>query len=854
MKKSIVLILFTTLTFGACAPKVEERQFQPAKETFGPASRDTNLNLKLREYGQAPPALQWQGHVSSSQFLQTSEAIVQLGDLLSSDRLRNVGLNWIEKFYNTEGTTWSQEVAQSPFTGLATSQTQQQVRSTLKDALENIEKARPLIRARILQLPTERSQIPTEDLRGILETARAFSQSVLEEVPRMGLAPVIEDGLQKELVATTEPLFADAERLLSELYSSHTLSQILALIENTLAQFEIKLDDKLLSSLKQGHNIARGLDRMQDAQSALTVIIDVWRMLTPEEQSQHFKTANEELYDFLVRQDAKELECLRTEGCSGGLIDGITKKLFILPKIKKYGVEKLKAEMNKSTYEYVMSEILKFASEFVKTMPQTFADSIDEGIADKAIRVQHVYDSYDEYVISLFKTWQQKVLPDRKGRLMGFEVPQLNIDIRSGRDVKISPWVIDPGVRGEVIGSGLAAEALLIERRPESGGAFAHMLGQINKLVAISGYRKMNNDLTPALLAPVNHKDKLLDILNFDESKNPELSFRIPDMIPLKDAFHADPAMSYEKNFSARNFASQIRGLSRSLRLTADWKHSAMNDLLGHIQAQDLTQDAQHEDLRQALFPKDMLFALNLGNIAILLQDITKKATPVFLLSVDKNIVWADSYGNNQETSVMVGIVDVQNSQRSDNLKSSANSHFLLAINEFLEATEGVENTKSPVLLEKDSTGETPLQTLQEGRKDLRLLSLAVANFISYQLIDRTKLVVSEWSLKSMTARKGTFKVVDQVLAIRALLKAWELTKIDSYLWSAQEIYFAMNRLLFHSKDEFYRNSDGTAISWAERVEVLLALHTLKPHLPPESQTQLDRLTSPWIEALKTFR
>lgn len=854
MKKSMTFILSAALTFTACAPKVEERIFQPAKETFGPSSKDTKLNLRLREYGEAPPVFVWKGNVSSSQFLQTSESIVQLGDLLDSEPLRNVGLNWIEKFYDTEGTTGSLEIARSPFAGLAINQTQEQVRTTLAEVLVDIEKARPVIRDHILALDTQRPQISIEDIRGVLSLARAFTQRVLEEVPRMGLAPVIEEGLQKELVATTEPLFAEAEQLLGELYATTTLSQILALVESTVAKFKIKLDEKLLNSLKQGHGIASGLDRMNDAQSALTVLIDVWRMLTPEEQATYFKDANEELYNFLSKQDAKELECLRTEGCNGGIIDGIAKKLFILPKIKKYGVEKLRADMNKSTHDYVMSEIRQFALDFVRTMPRTFADNIDEGIVDKAQRVQRVHDAYDTYVISLFKNWQQKVLPDRQGKLMGFENPQLDISIRSGRGLSLTPWDVSPGVRGEVIGSGLSAEALLIERRPEAAGAFAHMLGQINKLVAISGYRTFSNELTPALLAPVDHKGKLLDIMNFDESKNPDWSFRIPDMIPLRDAFHADPALNYEKNFSARNFASQIRGLSRSLRLTADWKHSAMNELLGHIQAQDLTQDAEHEDLRQALFPKDMLFALNLGNVAVLLQDITKKATPVFLLSVDKNIVWADKYGNNQETSVMAGLVDIKNGKRSEVLRSSSNSHFLLAISEFLDATEGVEKTKSPILLEKDARGEAPLDVLLAGRKDLRLLGLALANFISYQLIDKTKMVVPEWSLTTMTATKGTFRVLDQALAIRALLKAWELTKIDSYLWSAQEIYYAMNRSLFNSSEEFYRNSDGSEISWAEKVETLVALQTLKPHLPAASQVQLERLCAPWIESLKNFR
>ena len=118
--------------------------------------------------------------------------------------------------------------------------------------------------------------------------------------------------------------------------------------------------------------------------------------------------------------------------------------------------------------------------------------------------------------------------------------------------------------------------------------------------------------------------------------------------------------MNYERNFSAAGFSAQIKGLSRSLRFTADWKESGFDQLLGPIKAQDLTQDAQDPALQQPLFPKDMLFALNVGTVSVLLQDLIKKATPVFLLTLEGNTLWADQYAaDSEETAVMAGIVDI---------------------------------------------------------------------------------------------------------------------------------------------------------------------------------------------------
>jgi uncharacterized protein YyaL (SSP411 family) len=91
----------------------------------------------------------------------------------------------------------------------------------------------------------------------------------------------------------------------------------------------------------------------------------------------------------------------------------------------------------------------------------------------------------------------------------------------------------------------------------------------------------------------------------------------------------------------------------------------------------------------------------------------------------------------------------------------------------------------------------------------------------------------------------------DQALGIQALLAAYQLTGIEAYLWSAQDIYFAMNKKMFHPKSEFYVSQGADRAEFTEVLIVLQSLTKLRPFLPAATQPQFDRVTKPWLESLK---
>ncbi|XGC80443.1 hypothetical protein ACES2L_14015 [Bdellovibrio bacteriovorus] len=852
MKKLLLRSLSLVISLGligACAPKPEDRIFPPGKSTFGPRLSDTDLFQKdLKAHNQRTTNLQWQNQVSTADFFQSAENLIHLGEITENETLKNKGLQWIERFYEAEGSSSFVELSQSPFANLAAAQTETEVKKTLEEINLEIARSQSIIKDRFEKIGT---QFPwpttTENLPKLLAFARSFTNRILSSLPEMGLDPVIEQGIAEELKAETEPLFIEFENLIFKMQRAVTLSQSLKIIEAVIAKFQIPLDQELKRSLAQGKHIASGLDSMQDAQGGLTVIVDIWRILTPEEKALYIKEGNEELYDFLSRQNNDELECLRTPGCGGGIFDGIAKKIFVLPKIKKYGLEKLQAEMNEKTRGYVLSVIETYGTNFVKDLPKLFIEKINLGLQEKGKEVLSVRNNYPNYLKRLLMVWSKKVLPSMNGKIRGFEANQVSVKI-SAQGFTIEPQGNLKVVKATTVGSSLVANSLLMENANEKKSeSLQGALTQVNKLVSIGGYRDNANYLIPALLTPVKKGKRNLDILDLAQMQS---SYVIPDEVPLKDAFHADGKTTVIRNFSASSFANQLYGISRMMRLTADWKHTKFDKILGNIQAQDITQDIESDALHRPLFPKDMLFALNLGEAAVLLQNITKEDTPVFLVTIDNKIMGADKFTTSNETAVMAAIQDIHETGKSKVVKARDVAHLILAIAEFLEATEGVENTRSEILLEVDKKGIRPLDILLEGREDLKLLTLGLANFLTNKFTAANGLIQDQYDIEKHVILNANVNLEDQAYAIRALLKAWKLTNLEIYLWAAQDIYYSLNKNAFNKAEFFYRNIDGSNLEFPQKLHIIRALKDLRPHLDAKSQQQSDIILKPWLEAL----
>lgn len=860
MKVSLkILISFAialTLSLGSCAPKATDRHFENPETAFAPDLKDVRLNLRLRELGEAPPDLQWKGAVSTASFFSQAENLIRIGDENQRPSLRDKGLAWIRRFYQVPNSTLMADMGTSPYIGLAAAQVEPEVQSKLSEILLQMEVALPVVQKHVLELGKKLPPPSKKGIEELLVYAKSLTKAILVSIPRMHLPPPIAEGFKIELIKNTDPLFATVDSLLRQLRAAKTLSEAITLVNVAIKTLKVQLSPQLAQSMEQGKKLALALDQLKDAQGALTVIVDIWLILTPKERLQQFKPVNAQLYSFLLKQSSSDLECLRTRGCLGGPFDGLEKKLFVLPKIERYGVPRLKEQLTTEALSYVSASIDNFAGEFIPKVPLVFSEEIQVAWHAKALRLDTVRGDFQSYLNRIATDWSKEILPATNGKVPGFETAYIRVAVSRHADLSLQALPQPLNLTGEVAGASLSANVYLMENaRPKDDLALRAALSQINKIVAYGGYRNADDKLVPALLAPVAHKGALLDIVHFETVKTPNYSYRVPDHISLQDAFLASPSMNYARNFSVSGLSAQIKGLSQSLLFTADWKNTSFDRILGAIKAQDLAKEVKDPSLQQSLFPKDKLFALNMGTVSVLLQELKKKMTPVFLLTLDKKVLWADQYfGTDQDIPVMAGVVDIKEGKRIAYAETREVAKFTLALAEFVEALDGIENTQSPILLKRNAKGTRPLDSIISGREDLKHLVIALANFIAKKMKTPQSHVNFIYDLNHQNAVSGVIRVETQSFAIRALVKAYELSRIESYLWSAQSLYYAMNKNLYSVKSEFYVNSDATELDFPDKITTLLALSELKPYLPEESRQQLQKLMVPWLDALAALR
>ena len=138
-----------------------------------------------------------------------------------------------------------------------------------------------------------------------------------------------------------------------------------------------------------------------------------------------------------------------------------------------------------------------------------------------------------------------------------------------------------------------------------------------------------------------------------------------------------------------------------------------------------------------------------------------------------------------------------------------------------------------------------------DARNTLKKLIIANANFISNQLIQSNGLVSKSISLSDNLKAMQKYNLTDQTKAIEALVRAYEITDIEVYLWTAQDIYYSMNRNLYSSKMKFYQlnttNQIQSGVDYTTILETYKSLLKLKPYMKYESQLQFENIYAAWL-------
>lgn len=787
--KRLILLTSSFLILAACAPKPEDVQFKTPKTQFGPQRQDVDLGLSK---GLVTAYLQWSEDVSASVFYRLNDNLLTLSkkNAWEQDSLRR----WVQFWWATRPVQ-SRAFAEGSYAGLLVKTSEESARPLLEEALKGLEQSREIIVAKLMRSRvriTESAGLEVS-IRRALEFVRDFETSI----PELKLEPTLAGILTEEVSKERQRLEAKADGVIKDLYRTRQLSLLIEKIQKIAAEEGFNLDAENTRLMKEAHALGRQIDEVRDSQDAMSLIVALWKRLTPQERKDAFLEASETLYNHMAKQDEEGLRCLSDRECNGVM------KTLIKVGISQYGIDQLRRDINRKACAAALLTVSTALHPMVRDLGPFMAQLIGNRIDENLNELRPIARDFNGTLKSRLSDWAEKSLPSGPLRLEKTQASRIQSRMRDGRlHVQFS-----------------AAESSNLETEGSALGLGARL--------ASEGW-----------LGESANRSWFLT--QFDEVAK---DFQEPQALP------------------ARSHAEILRGYSLLARPLREFEKSVFDDLFGFATAQQLFPTFQVEALKQSLFPKDALFALSLEKLSKHLEIVTAQRTPVFLVDVENRVTWADQFNFSAvsastagATPIMAGIVDRRSGERANQVRSEDVARYLLGLCEFLRTSANLEQTKS-VYLRQKRNGSVPLELLQENLPKLKMLVLALSNYLSNQLRREDGLIHHALSLPDQKPVTDKVYLLDQALALRALVEASEIlrsgtSQIELYRWEAMDLVAAMNKELFVTELGFYEAelSSGKRPALPVLVETLRGLGSIQPHLPAARRSQLQVIEEAWLK------
>ncbi len=794
----LCLFIFVATVFSgvpACAPKPQTISHDVTIPVAGPRGGDVDLQIDGR---QAIAPLSWSKEVSS-------EVVFRLTENLFSIR---------EGFTDGQKTAWAQgllneipsrptKLTDSAYTSMFISRAQVMAKSSLAKIVPQMEATPGKVRQILKSLPPP---IREGERIALDEAARrlfAYLRSVDSAIGRSSLLKPVIAGIHREVskMLSLEPKASGAIRAIM---AAKTINKALNDVELVAKEFGIKIPSSAIGKMKRGRQLAASVESIRDARSALMTLVDVWSYLSPNERQKHFREASTDLYDYLKDQSPEDLACLRTPDCMS-ISQWIARTLVIQPKIEEYGVERIRSTLNLKGADAVRDTVTEAVVAEIRLVPQTVGDRVEKGVRAEIAPILALKSHFPKAIRERLDKWAARQIESQRPAVTNVQLEKARLSV-------------DPSGRVRLKWTGVTDESF------ETRGAFdaaAPLLWQT------------------AGIDPVAARGVALTEIS-EIARRYQKQVQSPVDAP---------------DLTAKAYAEQVRGLASLALSFREWVPSAFDTLLGTVMAKDLFPEFNVSDLEQTIFPKGAFYALSFHSLAGILKSATSERTQVFMVDTDKRVIRA-----NQEEipggvpAVMAGIADRIGNDLGTKVRAEDVARYLLAMSEVYTATDGVERSTSEVLTKPGPDGTIARDQIIKSREKIKILILGLANYLSHQFRSGGELVRHELELATQKPTPAPITIMDQALAIRALVVASDILGNELYYWEAADLVSSINRLMYRSDIGFYALKGEKTVSPDVLLEMLRALDAVQPHLSEFSRQQLTNLMAPWRRQIATWR
>ena len=836
-----LIFLATGLLFFACAPKVEDKKVHVETLSRGPLLQDTNLENSLSNGNASESSAATTNLIrpeNQIQLLSQLESEFSIGQILSSPDWKNRAADDFRNFQQTQ-TFESLKTSNSVYLEIVDRQINSTVVTSVTEAQQQLSRDVETVNALILNLKKQYLILKPESLLfNKINVTKTFIEKIISNATDLQIMPEFKSLLISTLQTKSTTLLGRLELLDNQITREDTISALIASIDSYISDSNMTLAADTVAIIKLGRKLGVLTDQTKDTEKALQALALVWTVLDTKERIDFIQTASPPLYKFLNGKNASEIQCLISSNCNG-FITKVELKIGVYPAIEAFGINNIKNLLNQKGKIFIINQVNQVAYASLLTVHETILSEVSLAVASKQAELGQfsknfsviLKTNWDNYLKNKGVTPVNGFVLDSQNQLLPFEAQ--NIWLRN----KISQQAeLQFGIGTAASDSGVANSANTTTTTSLKTEILKNQYELVENILRLPQFSQ-----APDAGSEMVQSD-LLDLI----------------LSPKQRQYSQQIVKSPLKTVALNDQSQLLLTTSKLIRELADWKTSAFDKNLSAIQASEILTEFKTEALNRSFFAKSDLLALTLSVTSETLKLLQSASSPLILIDNNQKLIEIQDFNQDQSGPLaLAAATDFIDGHRSNTVKTSDLSQFQLALIEFYSATGGLEKTNSGILRSEDAQGQVLLTQILDARKKIKVLIIAIGNFLSNQLQQKNRMMNSTYLLDG-TQNTKTYQLSDQVIAVEALVRTYELTDIEVYLWSALDVYYAMNANLYNVTTHFYDTTlmDHQAAATDDAnlklksFEVLnsyKSLLRLKPYLTLDSQLQLESIFKSWV-------
>lgn len=582
-----------------------------------------------------------------------------------------------------------------------------------------------------------------------------------------------------------------------------------------------------------------------------------------QNQKQEFKAAHEDLFSVFSRYSNEEIKSdilnhYKDAEFNVPIADMLSSPIQkFVDDVEYVCLDDVRKTLDKSVNKYLLSELDIQIRNWGSMIEKVVADKTTKNLVDisKSVESQKQFTEFFEKMA--YPVMENMLFG--AGTISGIENSEVQLFVDAENQFSTRRSNLGTfATSAETLGLGLAAQYRRILGLPEfekmalnSKEYYRVVFSQINKMLSMIGFRTMDHRLIPSLHRKFYGSENELDVYKYEcspkkveaqnikreryegalaRSEKPNADdyvssredcigfegyadtlFAVPDRLTMVGPF--TPGSGTLRS-SIRGQSEIIRGAAYMLNYFSDWR--GPNDFDAGMGKETFSEIN--------IFPKSALVNLAVAAMTTPIRGLQKENSPLKLFNVLGNemLGWAktglpdpDNIDPNlsemekaQRQIIQAAIVDLLSSGPSSIVKTKDVADFIIAVDEFLKATNGIELTKASVINPPQKTVKENMEAILKGRKLLKMVMFAMSNFMITRVQAEDGGFWDEYDLSSKQAQKTSRHLETQLSAIDALIRVYGQWGGEGAAVAAVESYYYMNQKLWNTDTNFYKSTE----------------------------------------------